>query len=60
MVLMNTPATIALVITPQMLAPIATGRIIAKGFSSIAARWASLAVVGTQDTPCLLYTSRCV
>ena len=35
------PAIIAEVITPEMFAPMATGRIIAKGFSPAAACWAN-------------------
>ena len=53
MVVINTPVAIAETITPEMFAPIATGRIIAKGFSSCAACWASFAVVGTQETPAI-------
>ena len=53
MVVTKIPAAMAEVMTPEILAPMATGRITAKGFSSWAACWASLAVVGTQETPAM-------
>ncbi len=50
------PAMMAEEITPEILAPIAQGRIMANLLAEWAYFWATLAVVGMQDTPAMPIT----
>ena len=53
---MYSPAMMAVVMTPLMLAPNASARIIDCGFTLCTSFWATLAVVGTQLTPAIPIT----